>query len=201
MKRSAIGGLMVAALLACAGCTLPGKPGPGVEVPRPDQVLDSTVLYQHNCAGCHGADGKNGAAMSLGDPVYLAIVDDDTLRDDHLEGATRYCDVGICAERGRHADGPADRRDHSRHSPALGQAECADGHLGSALCREDARKPTAGADRIRNLLRVMSWRGRQERSQGRLGHEPFLSEPDQRSRIANHRHYRPTRLRSARLEG
>ncbi len=80
MKRSVIGGLMVAALLACAGCTLPGKPGPGVEVPRPDQVLDSTVLYQHNCAGCHGADGKNGAAMSLGDPVYLAIVDDDTLR-------------------------------------------------------------------------------------------------------------------------
>ena len=38
------------------------------------------MLYQHNCAGCHGADGKNGAAMSLGDPVYLAMVDDDTLR-------------------------------------------------------------------------------------------------------------------------
>lgn len=80
MMRYAIGVSIVAAMLASAGCNLPGKPGPGVEVPRPDQVLDSSLLYQHNCAGCHGAGGKNGAAMSLGDPVYLALVDDDTLR-------------------------------------------------------------------------------------------------------------------------
>ena len=29
-----------------------------------------------NCAGCHGTDGKGGAALALGDPVYLAIADD-----------------------------------------------------------------------------------------------------------------------------
>ena len=69
------------AWLAVAGCSyLPGKPGPGPEVPRPDSVLDPVVLFNQNCQGCHGADGKNGPAMMLSDPVYLAIVDDDTLR-------------------------------------------------------------------------------------------------------------------------
>ena len=64
----------------CAGCTPARQARPGPEVPRPDSVLDPVVLYRENCAGCHGAEGKHGAAMSLADPVYLAIVDDDTLR-------------------------------------------------------------------------------------------------------------------------
>ena len=69
------------ASLAVAGCSyLPGKPGPGPEVPRPDSVLDPVVLFNQNCQGCHGADGKNGPAIMLSDPVYLALVDDDTLR-------------------------------------------------------------------------------------------------------------------------
>ena len=73
--------LSLAALLALSACSsLSGKPAPGPEVPRPDSVLDPVVLYSQNCAGCHGAQGKNGAAMALSDPVYLSIVDDDTLR-------------------------------------------------------------------------------------------------------------------------
>jgi len=72
--------LSLAALLASAACTVSGKPAPGPEVPRPDSILDPVVLYQQNCAGCHGADGQKGPAMALSDPVYLAIVDDDTLR-------------------------------------------------------------------------------------------------------------------------
>lgn len=69
------------ASLAVAGCSyLPGKPGPGPEVPRPDSVLDPVVLFNQNCQGCHGAEGRNGPAMMLSDPVYLALVDDDTLR-------------------------------------------------------------------------------------------------------------------------
>ena len=69
------------ALSALAGCShMPGKPGPGPEVPRPDSILDPVVLFNQNCSGCHGADGKQGPAMMLSDPVYLAIVDDDTLR-------------------------------------------------------------------------------------------------------------------------
>ncbi len=31
------------------------------------------TLYRQNCAGCHGENGKNGAAISLADPVYLAV--------------------------------------------------------------------------------------------------------------------------------
>lgn len=46
----------------------------------PDKIMDFTLLYARNCAGCHGVDGKGGAAISLGDPVYLAIADDATIR-------------------------------------------------------------------------------------------------------------------------
>ena len=39
------------------------------------------ALYGQNCAGCHGADGHDGAATNLANPVYEALVDDATLRD------------------------------------------------------------------------------------------------------------------------
>lgn len=80
LRRYAVA-MSLALVLAPAGCShLPGKPAPGPEVPRPDSVLDPVVLYDQNCSGCHGADGKNGPAMMLSDPVYLAIVDDNALR-------------------------------------------------------------------------------------------------------------------------
>src|SRR5271166_5756344 len=80
-RRLALLALLLAALLVLSACShLSGKPAPGPEVPRPDSILDPAVLYSQNCAGCHGAEGKNGPAMALSDPVYLAIVDDDTLR-------------------------------------------------------------------------------------------------------------------------
>ena len=43
-------------------------------VPRPETVLDFQPLYVQNCAGCHGDQGKHGAAISLANPVYLATV-------------------------------------------------------------------------------------------------------------------------------
>ena len=71
----------VVMVVSLGGCShLPGKPGPGPEVPRPDSILDPTVLFSRNCAGCHGAEGRDGPAMMLADPVYLAIVDDEALR-------------------------------------------------------------------------------------------------------------------------
>ena len=68
------------AALALASCDLPGRPGPEPEVLRPEQVLDFATLYSQNCAGCHGAEGRGGAAVSLADPVYLAYADDATVR-------------------------------------------------------------------------------------------------------------------------
>ena len=73
--------VFAAALFACAGCSnLPGRPSESSIPVDPDDVTDFALLYGKNCSGCHGSEGKGGAALSLGDPVYLAIVDDATLR-------------------------------------------------------------------------------------------------------------------------
>ena len=71
----------IAAVLVVAGCNdSPGRPGPGPEVIRPDELLDFNILFKQNCSGCHGPEGKGGAAIGLNDPVYLAIADDDAIR-------------------------------------------------------------------------------------------------------------------------
>ncbi len=60
-------------VMAAAGCHAPGKPAADSETPRPDQVVDFATLYAQNCAACHGANGRNGAAISLANPAYIAI--------------------------------------------------------------------------------------------------------------------------------
>lgn len=74
-------GLVILASLTVSGCgDAPGRSV--VEDPpvTPSEIFDFNALYGANCAGCHGAHGKGGAAIALADPVYLAIVDDATLR-------------------------------------------------------------------------------------------------------------------------
>ena len=67
-------------LLACLGCgSHSGFHGREAAVPRPEGELRFEVLYNQNCAGCHGADGKNGAAMDLANPKYQSLVDDASL--------------------------------------------------------------------------------------------------------------------------
>jgi cytochrome c oxidase cbb3-type subunit 3 len=78
--RAGVFALALSCVLLANGCRLPGKPAPGPEVPRPESVLSSHVLYAENCAGCHGADGLHGPATSLASPVYQALIDDATLR-------------------------------------------------------------------------------------------------------------------------
>jgi cytochrome c oxidase cbb3-type subunit III len=80
-------GTLACALFAAAGAmflegcnTSPGKPTAGSETIAPNDVLDFGVLYAENCAGCHGAEGRGGAALALDNPVYLAIVDDGAMR-------------------------------------------------------------------------------------------------------------------------
>src|SRR5258708_9512732 len=55
----------------------------------PDQITDFTALYGNNCAGCHGRDGRNEAANPLNDPVYLAVIGKQTLRDVIANGVPR----------------------------------------------------------------------------------------------------------------
>lgn len=68
-------------LLACLGCEIhPGGRGREASVPRPEDELRFDILYQQNCAGCHGTNGRNGAAMELANPEYQALVDDSSLK-------------------------------------------------------------------------------------------------------------------------
>jgi mono/diheme cytochrome c family protein len=73
--------------LALVGCSrIPGRPGPGPEVVRPNEVLDFPALYKANCAACHGENGRNGAAISLANPVYLAVAGEENLHEITAKG-------------------------------------------------------------------------------------------------------------------
>jgi mono/diheme cytochrome c family protein len=68
-------------VLAFSGCAhVPGMPEAGADVSRPDKELDFHVLYKQNCSGCHGDNGRGGAAIPLNNPAYLAVVGAQNLR-------------------------------------------------------------------------------------------------------------------------
>jgi cytochrome c oxidase cbb3-type subunit 3 len=68
-------------LTLLSGCgTPPGEPQKGSETLAPNNVVAFDTLYSDNCAGCHGANGRGGVAISLADPVYLAIADETTMQ-------------------------------------------------------------------------------------------------------------------------
>ena len=67
--------------LLLSGCSSPhGQPQGDPEAVAPSQVSDFATLYSQNCAGCHGAQGRGGAAIALANPVYLDIVDEASMR-------------------------------------------------------------------------------------------------------------------------
>lgn len=70
---------LVLVTLGSTGCNAPGRPKPGPEVPRPDQIADFPTLYKQNCAACHGDNGEHGVAVSLSNPAYLALVGEGSL--------------------------------------------------------------------------------------------------------------------------
>ena len=72
--------------LLCGCASAPGRPVAGDEPVVPSEVTDFKVLYGENCSGCHGNDGKGGAAIALADPVYLAIADDTVVRHVTADG-------------------------------------------------------------------------------------------------------------------
>jgi len=72
-------GLLAAILVG--GCdSLPGRPTQADLPLRPTNVIDFATLYGESCAGCHGADGKSGAAIAMNNPIYLALIDDASMR-------------------------------------------------------------------------------------------------------------------------
>lgn len=76
----------VAAMLL-AGCGIPpGQPHKDSIARAPNEVEAFEPLYAANCAGCHGANGRGGAAIALANPVYLSIVDDRSMRTAIADG-------------------------------------------------------------------------------------------------------------------
>jgi cytochrome c oxidase cbb3-type subunit III len=68
-------------MMLLSACNVPpGRPSKDSEIPAPSDVSDFRTLYTENCAGCHGADGRGGAAIALANPVYLAIVDEPSVQ-------------------------------------------------------------------------------------------------------------------------
>jgi cytochrome c oxidase cbb3-type subunit 3 len=68
-----------AALLSACG-TPHGQPHGNAEALAPNEVLEFGALFSANCAGCHGENGRGGAAIALANPVYLAIAGDHAIR-------------------------------------------------------------------------------------------------------------------------
>jgi cytochrome c oxidase cbb3-type subunit III len=68
----------MAMLVYAMGCDPPGKPKP--VPPASTDIMDFATLYGESCAGCHGADGKNGPGRILNDPLYLAVIPRETLQ-------------------------------------------------------------------------------------------------------------------------
>ncbi len=80
---TAIAAIVLAGLPAVflSGCdAMPGRPSAADREVLPTQVTSFAALYGRHCAGCHGADGRLGAARSLNDPLYLALVPTDMFR-------------------------------------------------------------------------------------------------------------------------
>jgi mono/diheme cytochrome c family protein len=68
-------------MVALAGCDMvPGRPRPDARELAPTEVMVFDTLYARNCSGCHGQTGRLGAARALNDPVYLAVVPPERVR-------------------------------------------------------------------------------------------------------------------------
>jgi cytochrome c oxidase cbb3-type subunit III len=78
------GALSMMLLSACS--SPPGRPSWDSEITAPNEISDFRTLYAENCAACHGTEGRGGAAVALASPVYLAIVDEPSMRKAIADG-------------------------------------------------------------------------------------------------------------------
>ena len=97
MKYTALG---LAVTLAITSCTAPGRRAAEEPVLRPTEVSDFRQLYAQNCSGCHGVNGQGGLTVALGNPVYLAIADDATIRRITVEGVAGTAMPGFARNAG-----------------------------------------------------------------------------------------------------
>jgi mono/diheme cytochrome c family protein len=74
-------------IIGLSGCDqLPGKPKPSDRWKPPEAEKNFQVLFKDNCRACHAGETNIGAAISMRDPLYLAIIPRDVLRKIIAEG-------------------------------------------------------------------------------------------------------------------
>ena len=56
------------------------------EYTRPEEIADFDTLFNQNCRGCHGAEGKNGAAQALNDPLYQHLAGKEQIQKTIVKG-------------------------------------------------------------------------------------------------------------------
>jgi len=85
MTVSAVAKVVAVAMLlivSLSGCDV--RPGRAKARGSPDTASPETAafhaLYDRQCSGCHGRDGRLGAARPLNDPVYLALAPPERIR-------------------------------------------------------------------------------------------------------------------------
>jgi mono/diheme cytochrome c family protein len=66
----------------------------------PDKVTDFATLYKGNCAGCHGQNGRHGAARPLNDGLYLALIGKERLRNVIAKGVPGTTMAPFAQDRG-----------------------------------------------------------------------------------------------------
>jgi mono/diheme cytochrome c family protein len=100
VARVAAAALVWAGVMLTAGCQrlIDGPKLNEADQVRPDKIVSFDTLYGENCAGCHGANGKNGSAIPMNNPEYMAFATDARQRADGNAHAR------FCAKRGRPAD-------------------------------------------------------------------------------------------------
>jgi mono/diheme cytochrome c family protein len=82
-------------LFAAAGCRVRTE-----EYLRPDQVTDFKTLYSENCSGCHGQDGRLGAAQALNDPLFQHLAPKDFVRKTIADGLSGHLMPGAAKSAG-----------------------------------------------------------------------------------------------------
>ncbi len=92
--------LVISAMVVAAGCDFPGRPNPKDRPVPADQVLSFSALYGQNCAGCHGAEGKLGAAPPLNDELFRAVVSKAELESIITDGRHKTLMPAFAKEKG-----------------------------------------------------------------------------------------------------
>jgi mono/diheme cytochrome c family protein len=89
---------------SATGCSLPQDKERGSADPYAPQEVERSfvVLFERNCVGCHGADGKLGPAPPLNDKLFLSLIPDAELHRVVAEGRPGTLMPAFAAKSGGH---------------------------------------------------------------------------------------------------